>query len=49
MRLLADVSRYEEAVAEVRGQESLKRAVTVAAGREWNILTLGASAGGILN
>ena len=45
----ADASRYEEDFSEVRGQESVKRAVTVAASGGHNILMLGPSARDTLN
>jgi magnesium chelatase family protein len=41
--VFADASRYEEDFSEVRGQESVKRAVTAAGGGH-NILLIGASA-----
>ena len=47
--VFADASRYEEDFSEVRGQESVKRAVTVAASGGHNILTLGPSARYTLN
>ena len=47
--VFADASRYEEDLSEVRGQESVKRAVTVAAAGGHNILTLGTSARNTLN
>jgi magnesium chelatase family protein len=47
--VFAGASRNEEDFAEVRGQESVKRAVTVAAAGGHNILTLGPSAGNRCN
>ncbi len=47
--VFADASRYEEDFSEVRGQESVKRAVTVAAAGGDNVPQVGTSAGGKLN
>ena len=47
--VFADASRYEEDFSEVRGQESVKRAVTVAAAGGHNILILCPSARNTLN
>jgi len=42
--VFAQVSLYDVDFAEVRGQESAKRALTIAAACAHNVLTLGASA-----
>ena len=47
--VFADASRYEEDFSEVRGQESVKRAVTIAAAGGHNILLIGPSASNRLN
>jgi hypothetical protein len=42
--VFGDASRYEEDFSEVRGQESVRRAVVIAAAGGHTILTLGTSA-----